>query len=339
MVHHDIWDYDNATAPKLLTIRHNGQMVDVVAQAGKTGFLYVFNRVTGEPIWPIEERPVPQTDVPGEQTWPTQPFPTNPPPFARQSFTEKDLSPFIEDPAERARFLEDIRGARNEGLFTPPGLTQHDPDARQQRRRELRRRRRRSGARHDVRRVEGLARAAEAEAAAGRRRRARRPTRADGLRYRERVRLHDHEQRTDGDCAAVDVADRVRPEHGHDQMEDSARRVPELAAKGFKDTGSHFPKVGPVVTAGGLIFTGTRDRKIRALDVDTGKVLWTVEVDAGVEGIPAVYEVNGKQYLVYCAAAQRPRTRTRRMIPGPGHDERARSRAAAQRWWRHPART
>ena len=80
--------------------------------------------------------------------------------------------------------------------------------------------------------------------------------------------------------------------------------VPELAAKGITDTGSHFPKVGPVITAGGLIFTGTRDKKIRAFDVDTGKVLWTVEVDAGVEGIPAVYEVNGKQYVVYCAAAQ-----------------------------------
>jgi quinoprotein glucose dehydrogenase len=80
--------------------------------------------------------------------------------------------------------------------------------------------------------------------------------------------------------------------------------VPELVAKGATDTGSHFPKVGPVVTAGGLIFTGTRDRKIRAFDVDTGKVLWTAEVEAGIEGIPAVYEVNGKQYLVYCAAAQ-----------------------------------
>ncbi len=122
MVHHDIWDYDNASAPKLLTVKHNGQMVDVVAQAGKTGFLYVFNRVTGEPLWPIEERPVPKSDMPGEEAWPTQPFPTAPPPFARQAFTAKDLSPFIDDPAEAARFRDDIQGARNEGLFTPPGL-------------------------------------------------------------------------------------------------------------------------------------------------------------------------------------------------------------------------
>ena len=74
-VHHDLWDYDNVSAPQLVTVRHNGQRVDAVAHAGKTGFLYVFNRVTGEPLWPIEERPVPKSDVPGEQAWPTQPFP------------------------------------------------------------------------------------------------------------------------------------------------------------------------------------------------------------------------------------------------------------------------
>ena len=93
MVHHDLWDYDNAAAPQFTTIRRGGQSVDVVAQAGKTGFLYVFNRVTGEPIWPIEERPVPKSDVPGEETWPTQPFPTNPPPFAKQSLDETEINP------------------------------------------------------------------------------------------------------------------------------------------------------------------------------------------------------------------------------------------------------
>ena len=84
-VHHDLWDLDNVSAPQLVTVRHNGQRIDAVAQAGKTGFLYVFNRVTGEPLWPIEERPVPKSDVPGEQAWPTQPFPTRPAPFARLS--------------------------------------------------------------------------------------------------------------------------------------------------------------------------------------------------------------------------------------------------------------
>jgi quinoprotein glucose dehydrogenase len=80
--------------------------------------------------------------------------------------------------------------------------------------------------------------------------------------------------------------------------------VPELAAKGYKNTGSHFPKVNPVVTAGGLIFTGSRDRKVRAIDSTTGKVLWESEVDAALEGMPAIYEVDGREYVVFCAAAR-----------------------------------
>jgi len=80
--------------------------------------------------------------------------------------------------------------------------------------------------------------------------------------------------------------------------------VPELAARGITNTGSHFPKVNPVVTAGGLIFTGTRDRKVRALDSATGMVLWEATVDAALEGMPAVYEQAGRQYVVFCAAAR-----------------------------------
>ena len=95
MVHHDIWDYDDATAPKLLTVRHDGKTVDAVAQVSKQGFVWVFDRVTGEPLWPIEERPVPRSDMPGEEAWPTQPFPLKPPPFARQKFTVEDLNPYI----------------------------------------------------------------------------------------------------------------------------------------------------------------------------------------------------------------------------------------------------
>ena len=122
MVHHDLFDYDNAAAPQLTTIRHDGRDIDVVAQAGKTGFLYVFDRVTGAPIWPIEERPVPQSDVPGEQSWPTQPFPTNPPPFATQTLSVDDINPYILTPEERESWRIRIGNARNLGLFTPPAL-------------------------------------------------------------------------------------------------------------------------------------------------------------------------------------------------------------------------
>ncbi len=89
----------------------------------KTGYLYVFDRVTGEPIWPIEERPVPtKTDVAGETLWPTQPFPTAPPPFSRQSFTVNDLNPYILTPTQREEFRQRILKARNEGPFTPIGF-------------------------------------------------------------------------------------------------------------------------------------------------------------------------------------------------------------------------
>ena len=91
-VHHDLWDLDNVSAPQLVTVRHNGKKIDAVAHAGKTGFLYVLDRVTGKPLWPIEERPVPKSEVPGEQAWPTQPFPSKPPAFVRQSFSVDDVN-------------------------------------------------------------------------------------------------------------------------------------------------------------------------------------------------------------------------------------------------------
>ncbi len=121
LVHHDLWDYDLPQAPKLLTIRQDGRNVDVVAQATKHGFLFVFERRTGRPIWPIEERAVPKSDVPGEQASPTQPFPTKPRPFARQSFTEKDINPYL-PAAERQAIVDRFKFLRNEGLFTPPSF-------------------------------------------------------------------------------------------------------------------------------------------------------------------------------------------------------------------------
>jgi quinoprotein glucose dehydrogenase len=117
-VHHDLWDYDLSAGPKLLTVRHDG---NIAIQPSKQGFLYVLDRVTGLPLWPIEERPVPKSDVAGEEAWPTQPFPTKPPAFARQALTEKDINPYLPDD-EQAAWREKIRAARNEGIFTPPGL-------------------------------------------------------------------------------------------------------------------------------------------------------------------------------------------------------------------------
>jgi quinoprotein glucose dehydrogenase len=122
LVHHDIWDWDNVSAPQLVTVKHNGKDIDVVAQAGKTGFLYVFDRVSGKPLWPIDEKPVPQSDVPGEKTWPTQPFPSAPPAFSRQKMTVNDIDPYILTDAERAELKERIAKAKNGPLFTPPTI-------------------------------------------------------------------------------------------------------------------------------------------------------------------------------------------------------------------------
>lgn len=120
LVHHDLWDYDTSSAPQLTTIVKDGKRRDVVALAGKSGFLYVFDRVTGEPIWPIEERPVPISGMPGEKSWPTQPFPTMVPPFVKLTFTEDDINPFNNiTPEEREEFREKVRGTKNLGMFTP----------------------------------------------------------------------------------------------------------------------------------------------------------------------------------------------------------------------------
>ena len=393
MVHHDIWDYDNSTAPQLLTIRHNGKIVDVVAEAAKEGFVWVFNRETGEPIWPIEERPVPRSDMPGEETWPTQPFPTKPPPFGRQSFTEKDLSPFMPS-EERELFREEMKGARNQGLFTPPS-TQNTVEMPGNN----------GGANFggvaadpghgflyvvskDLPAMLKLELDEAEETSAGSS-----PEQRGRAVFATNCRLchgTDLKGQPPAVPSLVDIGSRLSPKevratvtHGSGLMpafsnlsdaqldsllayllnpsaapaettavvtkkpaaDANARyksgfgfmftnsglpaiappwtsltaydlnsgtirwqiplgEVPELAAQGFKNTGSHFPKTGPVATAGGLIFTGTRDRKVRAIDSQTGRVIWETTLDAAVEGMPAVYEEDGREYIVFCVAAQ-----------------------------------
>jgi len=119
-VHHDLWDYDLPAPPNLVTVEHDGKTIDAVAQTSKVGFLYVLNRETGEPLFPIEERPVPQSDIPGEEAWPTQPFPLKPAPYSRQLLTEDDLANY--SPESHDSLLKVFRSLRYEGLFTPPSV-------------------------------------------------------------------------------------------------------------------------------------------------------------------------------------------------------------------------
>jgi quinoprotein glucose dehydrogenase len=119
-VHHGLWDYDLGSPPALLSIEVDGREIDAVAAPSKMGFLYVFDRVTGEPVWPIEERPVQQSDVPGEETSPTQPFPTWPLPVSQQVMTEDQLIDFT--PELRAEALAILRKYRHGEMFIPPSM-------------------------------------------------------------------------------------------------------------------------------------------------------------------------------------------------------------------------
>ena len=315
-VHHDLWDYDLTTAPKLLTVRHDGATVDVVAQATKFGLLYVFNRVTGEPLWPIEERPVPKSDVPGEESYPTQPFPTKPPPFARLKFDINDLNPYLDD-QEKERLRGILRNARNEGLFTPQSLTRDqisipgelggsnwggaaaDPTTGM-----LYVRTADQPGIHKLREA-NLNETPPGGAPSG-------PPRPPlpqipGVtRYTARL-------------GAMFVAKNgllaIGPPWAelvaYDLNEGTiAWRAPlgtvrALAEKGIKNTGNarRVHRNGPVVTAGGLIFIGTNaDGMVRAFDKDNGRILWERQLEANPEGLAAVFETGGRQYVVFCTS-------------------------------------
>ena len=120
IVHHGLWDYDPASPPNLVTITVDGKRIDAVVQLTKQGFAFVFDRVTGQPVWPINERPVPRSDVPGEASWPTQPFPTKPPAFESQGVTLDDA--FDATPELKERALAELKKYRLGPLYTPPSL-------------------------------------------------------------------------------------------------------------------------------------------------------------------------------------------------------------------------
>ena len=120
IVHHDLLDKDLPCPPVLLTVTHGGKKIDAVAQGSKHGLLFVFNRETGEPLWPIEEKPVPASELRGEQAWPTQPFPTKPAPLMRQRYTEEEASNIT--PEAHTLTLDRIRVSPNFGPFPAPSL-------------------------------------------------------------------------------------------------------------------------------------------------------------------------------------------------------------------------
>jgi quinoprotein glucose dehydrogenase len=121
VIHHDLWDKDLPTAPALVTIKRKGKLIDAVAQPTKHGFLFILDRVTGKPLYPIKEKPVSTvSELDGEKPWPTQPIPTLPQPFVRQNFTDKDINPYI-SAQSKADVLERLKSYRYGDMFLPPG--------------------------------------------------------------------------------------------------------------------------------------------------------------------------------------------------------------------------
>ncbi|MBW3545798.1 MAG: PQQ-binding-like beta-propeller repeat protein, partial [Bacteroidetes bacterium] len=118
VVHHDLWDRDLPANPNLVTVDHGGKKIDAVAQITKHGYVFLFDRVSGEPLFPLEEVPVPASDLPGEEAWPTQPIPTLPEPFARQKFEEKDVANL--NPESHSYLLKKYRQVKYKAAFTPP---------------------------------------------------------------------------------------------------------------------------------------------------------------------------------------------------------------------------
>ena len=297
-VHHDLWDYDLPNAPKLMTITKDGRKIPIVVVAAKHGFVFAFDRRTGEPVWPIEERPVPQSDVPGEKTSPTQPFPTWPQPFSRQSFTEADINPHV--PAEdQEKIRQTLREARNEGLFTPPSLrgsislpghnggaswggTAIDPL-----------RQRLFVVSREIPTLNTLVPDNRPEAAATMPN-ASPDVKAYGSPY-------NFMMQSNGMVA-------IKPPFSFLTAYDmntgeTLYRIADgeswvLQQQGVTDAGSQAPRAGPVATASGLLFVGTAgDRTVRARDAATGRVLWEHKLDAATEGVPAIYQVGGRQYV------------------------------------------
>jgi len=309
LVHHDLWDFDTASPPLLTSLRREGQNVPVVIQGNKSGMLYVLHRETGKPVFPVEERPVPQSDVPGEMSSPTQPFPVAPSPLAPHQLSAEHAYGPTE--ADREFCRKAILGLRNEGIFTPPslkgtlmvpgnigGLTW-------------------SGYAFDPQR--GLLVTNTNNLVASARLIPRAKYDAPGAHANEDA---DHGDQTGtpygmarrflqspsdlpcsappwGMLSAVDMNEgKMRWQVPLGSMQDFGGAHKEQVPAGAISLG------GAIIMAGGLVFiAGTSDGYLRAFDVETGAELWKAQLPAGANATPMTYRVSagGKQYVVIAA--------------------------------------
>ena len=293
IVHHDVWDYDLPAQPILADVQRNGTTVPVVVQLTKMGLVFVFNRLTGAPIFGVEERPVPQSDVPGEATSPTQPFPVKPPPLARIApLTHEDLTRVSD--ASRRQCEEMFATVKSGGLFTPPGrdLTLWFPGTL-------------GGATWSggsVNPLLGYLFVNTNEVGAVGQMVARDQTYRRASRWGAYARFWD-DQRLPcqappwGKLHAVDLAT------GEIVWQIPFGDAPQLAARGVTGTGT--PSLGgSIATSTGLVFIGgTNDRRFHAFEARTGRLLWQTELPASGHATPISYRgpTSGRQFVVIAA--------------------------------------
>jgi len=309
-VHHDLWDYDLPAPPNLVTLNRDGKAIDAVAQITKQGFVFVFNRETGEPLFPIEERKVPASNLPGEEASPTQPFPVKPKPFARQRITEADLTNYSK--ANHDSLVKKFRSLRYEGLYTPPDLkgTLQLPGTR-------------GGGEwggaafdpvtnflyiksNDAPDIQTITKGDPKLASTEH------PTPKKAVSQLETIDRYasaDQYLNITGYITWKDPSGypAITPPWGtlsalNLSTGEYAWQIPLGNDDARQETGGpetgQEGKAGPVVTAGGLIFiSGTDDKKLRALDKSTGKLLWKTTLPALANATACTYQVKGKQYI------------------------------------------
>lgn len=295
-VHHDIWDYDLPSMPVLVTLRRNGRPVDAVVQATKTGFTFVLDRRTGKPLFDVEERRTPASNLPGEEAWPAQPFPVKPPPFARQGMTPEELTDVT--PESRKRCQELMQGAVLGALFTPitetrtvlfPGTNggsnwpgpAFDPETRTLYVNSM-----------DVGMILRMDRRPEGAQIPWR---ARAPLpRADRFWDLDR---NPCQKPPWAHLTAIDL------DRGTFRWRSTLGVVDKLLERGIPPTGTSNLG-GPLVTAGGLVFIGaTNDARFRAFDKESGKELWVTRLTASAHAAPMTYRGarTGRQFVVIAA--------------------------------------
>lgn len=283
-IHHDLWDHDNPCPPILIRARHNGKETDAVAQLTKTGFCFIFDRVTGKPLFDVVEKPATPSIIPGEKAYPTQPEPVMPPAFSPGIFTKNDITNISPESRDYVAKLVDTLhvGKVNEpptveGTVVSPGFHGgatwsggcFDPT---------------NGLLYvnsnNVLYISVI-----------------RPNSAGSYDFGGYTYFNDQfgypaNKPPWGSLTAIDV------NTGKFAWQVPFGEYPELTAKGVPQTGTeNFG--GTIVTAGGLVFVGgTKDEKLHAFDKTTGKLLWEYKLPAGGYCTPSTYMIDGKQYLV-----------------------------------------